>query len=83
MKIVWDEPKRHANLSRHRMDFADLDSAFFRTAVVLPAKQGRLIAVGRLANGVITVIFILLGTEAISVISMRPASRKERKRADG
>jgi uncharacterized DUF497 family protein len=36
-----------------------------------------------LANGVITVIFILLGMEAISVISMRPASRKERRRIDG
>jgi uncharacterized DUF497 family protein len=28
MKIVWDEPKRLANLARHGMDFADLDETF-------------------------------------------------------
>ncbi len=30
-------------------------------------------------HGVIAVIFIALGLEAISVISMRPASKQERK----
>ncbi|MDB5619948.1 MAG: hypothetical protein JWQ24_4186 [Tardiphaga sp.] len=55
----------------------------FETSFVSPAKHGRLIAVGRLANGVIAVIFITLGTEGISVISMRPASRKERKLING
>jgi len=44
---------------------------------------GRLIAVGRLANGVIAVVFVTLGAEGISVISMRPVSRKEGKRVDG
>jgi uncharacterized DUF497 family protein len=27
MKIVWDEPKRLANIANHEMDFADLDEA--------------------------------------------------------
>lgn len=35
-------------------------------------------AIGRLADGTIAVVFATLGTEAVSVISMRPASRKER-----
>lgn len=35
-------------------------------------------AIGRLANGVIAVVFAVLGAEGVSVISMRPASRKER-----
>jgi uncharacterized DUF497 family protein len=83
MKIVWDEPKRLLNIANHAMDFADLDVAFFRTAVFFPAKHRRLIAIGRLGNGVATVVFIMLGTEALSVISMRPASRKERSRIDG
>jgi uncharacterized DUF497 family protein len=83
MKIVWDEPKRVANLATHGMDFADLDEVFFATAVVGRAKLGRLIAVGRLANGIVTVVFVTLGTEGISVISMRSASRKERKLIDG
>ena len=84
MKIVWDEPKRLANIAKHDgLDFADLDEAFFETSMVLPGKDNRLIAIGRLASGVVVVVFVALGTEGISVISMRPASRKERKLLDG
>jgi len=39
MEIVWDEPKRLANIARHGMDFADLDEAFFEAAVIVPAKS--------------------------------------------
>ncbi len=31
------------------------------------------------ANGVISIVFAVLGLEGLSVISMRPASKKERK----
>jgi uncharacterized DUF497 family protein len=82
MRIVWDESKRIANLASHDMDFADLDEAFFDTAVIVPVKFGRLAAVGRHRNGIVLVVFARLGTEAISVISMRPASRKERRLID-
>jgi len=83
MEIVWDEPKRLANIARHGMDFADLDQAFFEGSVIVPAKSGRLIAVGRHRSGTIVVVFVVLGTEGLSVISMRPASRKERRLIDG
>jgi uncharacterized protein len=83
MNIVWDEPKRHANIARHGMDFADLDDAFFESAVIVPGKQGRLVAVGHHSLRVILVAFAVLGTEGISVISMRRASRKERRLVDG
>ncbi|WP_322516429.1 BrnT family toxin [Rhodopseudomonas palustris] len=83
MKILWDEHKRVVNLERHGMDFADLDETFFERSAIAPAKLGRLIAVGRLRSGVIVVVFVELGTEAVSVISMRPASRKERRGIDG
>lgn len=76
--IVWDEPKRQINLSRHGLDFADLDEWFFLDAVTVPAKKGRHMAIGRLNDGTITAVFAVLGTEGVSVISMRPASRKER-----
>jgi len=56
--IVWDEPKRQINLSRHGLD--------------------RHMAIGRLNDGTIAVVFAVLGKEGVSVISMRPASRKER-----
>lgn len=77
IKIVWDEPKREQNLAKHGMDFADLE--FFESAVVLPAAQGRFMAINVLVNGIVTVVFARLGSEGISIISMRRASRKERK----
>ncbi|WP_371932964.1 BrnA antitoxin family protein [Bradyrhizobium sp. CCGUVB23] len=46
MKIIWDEPKRLANLGKHGMDFADLNEKFFDTAVVLEAKRDRYRAIG-------------------------------------
>jgi hypothetical protein len=76
--IVWDEPKRQSNLARHGLDFADLDEWFFLDAVTVPGKEGRYMAIGRMNDGTIAVVFAVLGTEGVSVISMRPASRKER-----
>lgn len=78
MIIVWDEPKRQTNLSKHGLDFADLDAEFFLDALVVATKQDRFKAMGRFADGTIAVIFATLGTEGVSVISMRPASKKER-----
>lgn len=75
---MWDEPKRQANLADRGLDFADLDEAFFFAAVVVPAKRGRLMAIGRLGKAILAVVFVPLGTEGLSVISMRRASRKER-----
>lgn len=79
MLILWDEPKRHANLDKHGLDFAELTIEFFEASLVVAAKDGRFKALGRLADGSIAVIFATLGTEALSIISMRPASDKERK----
>lgn len=28
MKIIWDKPKRIANLDKHGMDFADLNERY-------------------------------------------------------
>lgn len=82
MKIVWDEVKRQANLRKHGFDFAALDVGFFLTAVIRPAKHGRHRAIGRLEDGSVAVIFAYLGREGISVISMRPASLRERRLLD-
>lgn len=80
MKIVWDEQKRQTNIAKHGLDFAALSFEFFLSASVAPAKEGRFLAVGEL-NGtlVVAVVFKALGSEALSIISMRHASRKERK----
>ncbi|ODT75722.1 MAG: hypothetical protein ABS76_33235 [Pelagibacterium sp. SCN 64-44] len=79
MKIIWDEPKRRANLLKHGMDFADLTLEFFENAAFEDGKLGRRIAVGWLEGQGIMVIHVLYGLEAISIISMRPASERERK----
>jgi uncharacterized DUF497 family protein len=76
--ITWDEPKRAANVAKHGLDFADLTDDFFIAATITPAKLGRFRAVGVLADGTVAAIFARLGTEAISVISLRPASKNER-----
>jgi uncharacterized DUF497 family protein len=78
MRIVWDEIKRQANIDKHQLDFAELDMAFFEQALIFPAKRGRRQAIGELYTGITVVIFLMLGTEGLSVISMRPASKKER-----
>ena len=77
MQIIWDEPKRLVNLDKHGIDFADVGEEFFLTLIVRSARLGRFAAIGRL-DGLIAVIFAVLGSEAVSIISARPANRKER-----
>jgi uncharacterized DUF497 family protein len=61
-------------------DFADLDLAFFANAVGWPSVAERFLAVGIFKGAVVAaLVYRPLGVEAISVISMRRASRKERK----
>lgn len=83
MKIVWDEPKRISNLAAHALDFADLDEEFFATAIIRPAHSNRYLAFGFSGDRAIAVVFRTLGREAVSVISMRPANRRERSLSDG
>jgi len=84
MKITWDEPKRQMNLAKHGLDFASLTVEFFLSSHVEPAKEGRSLAIGEIDGEiVIAVVFRPLGTEAVSVISMRRANQKERSRAHG
>jgi uncharacterized DUF497 family protein len=54
---------------------------FFEEAPIGTARQGRFIAIGEL-NGIaaLAVVFRPLGSEAVSIISMRRANLKERSR---
>ena len=80
MRILWDEPKRRANLAKHGLDFADLDEPFFENSLVVSARKRRWMAIGVSASGLIVVVFVVMGAEAVSVVSMRPASQRERRR---
>lgn len=83
--VVWDEPKRTANLAKHGLDFADARERFrFEDAVILPSYAGsdgraRFVALGELDDRLVAAIISPLGSEAIALISLRPASRKERR----
>ncbi|HWA19221.1 MAG TPA: BrnT family toxin [Devosia sp.] len=81
MEITCDEVKRQSNLSKHGYDFAELDLAFFERATILSGHHGRLLDVGQFDDTIVSVIFRPLGSEALSVISMRDASFKERRLA--
>ena len=79
MQISFDEIKRQSNLAKHGLDFADLDVEYFANSIVAPAKLGRFMAIGVLSHDVIATVFVKLGTQGLSIVSMRRASRKERK----
>ena len=78
MEIIWDEPKRLATLAVRGLDFAMITEAFFASAKIVPAKDDRFLAVGRVGRRAYAVIFKPLGTEAVAIISLRAASKKER-----
>ncbi|TKT80951.1 BrnT family toxin [Aquamicrobium sp. LC103] len=77
MKIVWDEPKRLANLDKHGLDFD------WAHAVIEGDRDRRFKAISYFVDGAAVVIYAALGSEAISIISFRPASAKERRRLHG
>jgi uncharacterized protein len=79
MLIIYDAAKRQINLQKHGLDFDALDAGFFLSSRVVSTKADRFMAIGEFkGQAVIAVVFKPLGNEALSVISMRTASRKER-----
>lgn len=79
MKIVWDQPKREKTLAERKLDFADVPLEFFEAAAIVGARKGRFKAVGLLNGRMMSIIFRPLGTEALSIVSMRSASVAERR----
>ncbi|WP_332305738.1 BrnT family toxin [Rhizobium sp. GR12] len=84
MKIIWDEPKRLANIKKHGFDFADIDGFDWENAIIEKSLtepgSSRFKAIGYFQDGTTAVVFATVGTEAISVISFRRASFKERRK---
>ena len=78
MRILYDESKRRANIAKHGFDFAELTLEFFTGSIVVAAKYGRWKAIGPFGDRLVAIVFVPLGNEGVSVISMRPASRQER-----
>ena len=78
MKLIFDPPKRLANLDKHGLDLEAVTDRFFETALVQVAKEGRFKAIGTIEGKAVALIFKPLGTEAFALISLRAASRNER-----
>lgn len=79
MRIVFDEIKRQSNIRKHGYDLAVVELSFFAAARIFEAKLGRKVAIGPIGANLISVIFVPLGREGLSVLSMRRASKKERR----
>lgn len=85
MIIVVPDEKRVTNLAKHGIDMAEFGAAFsWGRFVVLPADpsrtgRARQIYVGTMYERVVTAVVSPLGTEALSIVSVRPASAKERR----
>lgn len=79
MRFEWDESKRVANLHKHGLDFADVIFFDWESALVTPTYSNRFKAIGYFEDGTAVIIYGLLGSEAVSIISFRPASARERE----
>ena len=84
MQFVWDEQKREKNFAKHGLDFAEIELGFdFEHALVLPARPSRLARarfqlIGKLGGQLLVAVIVSpLGTQGLSIISLRPASKKE------
>ena len=80
----WDDAKRALNISNHGYDFADLDEAFDGRFLV--TRQDTRIAYGELRynalvefHGRIVNVTFTPRAGKVHLISVRPASREERK----
>lgn len=85
MLIVWDERKRLANLEKHGLDFeafeTDFDFETYIAADARPSRTGRhrRVLIGTFGRTLIVVAVVSpLGSEAVSLVSLRPASPRER-----
>ena len=78
----WDERKRRSNLTKHRVDFEDVQDFDWDRAVVEAGKRGgeqRFRATGYIGERLRTVVYTHRG-ENVRVISLRRAKKGERER---
>ncbi len=85
MRFEWDENKNSKNLQKHGFDFSDAWQLFENPLLVKPDirkeyGEDRWTGIGRMTNGItVVLVFAKRDTETIRIISMRKASKKERR----
>ncbi|MDQ6800057.1 MAG: BrnT family toxin [Acidobacteriota bacterium] len=88
MTFEWDDEKRHTNLRKHAVEFADAVSAFEDdNAITLRDEDSegeeRFVTLARDAFGRVLVVVYTWREEKIRLISARKATRRERKQYEG
>lgn len=84
MLVIVPETKRVANLAKHGIDLADFEDGFswdrYLAGATRPSRTGRPRErfIGMMGGRIVAAIVSPLGSEALAVISIRPASEKER-----
>jgi len=83
VKFEWDEAKRQTNISKHGIDFADLEPLFDgETVTMLDDRfdygEERFVTLG-LLNGVVLVVVHTETDTVIRLISGRKATKNEEK----
>lgn len=87
MRLTWDEAKRRANLEKHGIDFAAADAFEWKSAIVVDDirrayGERRRIALGYIGASLHSLVYTRRAG-MVRVISLRLASRKERKGYEG
>ena len=83
MKFDWDEAKRHENILKHGIDFADIPEVFDGPMLVRldtrhDYSEDRWIGMGLLRSAVAVVVYVEWEDEdTIRIISARRATRHE------
>ncbi|GJE54149.1 MULTISPECIES: BrnT family toxin [Methylobacterium] len=84
MLIVWDEPKRLANLAKHGLDLAEFEDGFDLDGCTVhetrPRRTGpsRFKLIGLFEGRIVTAAIVSpLGSEALSIVSFRRANPSE------
>jgi uncharacterized DUF497 family protein len=85
VNFEWDEDKNHENIRKQGFNFADAWKIFQAPLVIdldLRTDYGedRWIVIGLLDSRTVVVTFTLPGAQPIRIISLRKASRHERKK---
>ncbi len=81
--ITWEEPKRRRNLQKHGFDFEDVEQVFESVTYTyeddrLAYGEQRFVTLGLLREIVVSIVHTEEG-EHIHMISMRKATKRERK----
>jgi uncharacterized DUF497 family protein len=80
----WNEAKNHSNIRKHGLDFAEAEEMFRGVLLARPDtredyRETRWIGIGAIRGRTAVVVFAERGPETIRIISLRKASRRERK----